>query len=52
MLGLGIIYPVYTTVKATTRPETLLAPSKVEKPAPMARNMAVMHMVAAKMMAQ
>lgn len=48
MLGFWIIYPVYIISAEIIKPETLLAPSKVENPAPIALNKAVMHIVVAK----
>src|SRR5271168_832102 len=46
------MYPVYIIMADIMKPETLLAPSKVENPAPMPRNKAVIHMVVAKTMIQ
>lgn len=39
------MYPQYIIVAETIKPDALDAPSKVVKPAPMDRNIAVMHIV-------
>ncbi len=46
------MYPVYMINAETRNPDTLDAPSKVENPAPMLRNKAVIHMVVAKITIQ